>query len=166
MNIITKKCLSICALFSGILFVNQNASAYSEAQISAEGVFFPKENLDSDQFSPFAGWSIRADIMNNVGFSFGIGHTYSEGYRFVDAREIYWPNEHMFGFYGGLSEHLQYFNNMGFGAGIALGYSLPLTYYVNLNIEGEGGYGSSKFYRSIYDPFYFVVSAGISINVM
>jgi len=66
----------------------------------------------------------------------------------------------------GLAEHLQYFNNMGFGAGINIGYSLPLTYYVNLNLDGEVGYGSARFYRSIYDPFYFTMSAGISINVL
>ncbi len=166
MNICTKKFVSILATISSVFLLNQTASAYSEMQLSADGILFPTQDLKKDQFYLFGGWSIKADIMNNVGFSFGLSHTYSEGYRWVDARELYWTSEHMFGFYAGLAEHLQYFNNMGFGAGINLGYSLPLTYYVNLNFEGEVGYGSVKFYRSIYDPFYFTVSAGLSINIL
>ena len=166
MNIFSKKILSILAIYSSISFFSQRASAYSEIQLSANGIFFPKQNLDTDQFNYFGGWSIRADIMNNVGISFGISHTYSEGYRWVDARELYWTNGHMFGFYGGLAEHLQYFNNTGFGVGLNLGYSLPLTYYVNLDFEGEVGFGTVKFYRSLYDPFYSSISAGISVNIL
>lgn len=166
MNIFAKKLVSILATFSSVFLFTQTADAYSEMQLSADGILFPKQNLDTDQFKPFGGWSIRSDIMNNVGFSFGISHTYSEGYRWVDVRELYWTNEHMFGFYAGLAQHLQYFNNIGFGAGINLGYSLPLTYYINLNLEGEVGYGSTKFYRSIYDQFYFTLIAGISINIL
>lgn len=165
MNLFSKSLLLILSISCAFLNFSRTANAYSEMQLGADGILFLKKNPDTEQIKPFGGWSIRADIMNNVGFSFGISHTYSEGYRFFDARELYWTNAHMFGFYGGLSQHFQYFNSMEFGAGINLGYSLPLTYYINLNLESEAGYGSVKFYRSIYDPFYFILSAGISINI-
>ncbi|APJ05284.1 hypothetical protein [Silvanigrella aquatica] len=164
LNIINK--LKYFYFLSGFLVFNQNSFAYSEAQIGAYGVFFPQQNLDNDTFNPFGGWSVKADIMNNSGFSFGLGHTWSPGYRWVDIRETYWFQEHMYGIYLGLEQHIQYFNNTGFGIGLNLGYMIPLTYYINFNIDGEAGYGSNKFYRSIYDPFYFNVSAGFSINIM
>ena len=163
-NKISIKFISIIPALFSIAFSTQ-VHAYSEMQLNASGVFFPQENLNNDEFNLFGGWSARGEIMTNTGFSFGLGHTWSEGYRFIDARELYWFSEHMFGFYTGLSEHIQYYNKSGFGGGVTLGYAMPLTYYVNLNVEAEAGYGSQRFYRSIYDPFYFIASAGISVNV-
>lgn len=159
-----KNISKIVALF--IFSLSRYANAYSEAQLSIDGVFFPKQDVKNDTFNPFAGVSAKAEIMNNVGLSFGLGHTWSVNYSWVDARELYWINQHMYGFYFGLAEHLQYQYDAGFGAGLNLGYTLPLTYYINSNLDGEAGYGSSKFYKSIYDPFYFTISLGLSINLM
>jgi hypothetical protein len=150
-----------------ICFFNSNNSfAYSEAQISAFGVLFPKQNLDTDTFNPFAGFLVRTEIMNNVGFSLSLSHTWSPNYSMVDSRQGYYFNEHMNGFFLGVQEHFQYSNDVGFGGGLNIAYTLPLTYYINFNLEGEAGYGSKNFFRSIYDPFYFLVLAGLSINIM
>lgn len=149
-----------------LLIYNNQSYAYSEAQISAMGVLLTKQDLDTDTFKPAGGVLTRIEIMNNIGLSLSISHTWSKDYSMVDSRQGYYFNEHMNGFFIGIQEHFQYYNNVGFGGGLNIGYTLPLTYYVNFNIEGEAGYGSKNFFRSIYDPFYFFVLAGLSINIM
>ena len=155
-------------LFSSLTICSfsERANAYSEAILSSSGVFFPMNDVDTGNFSPFWGFNIKADIMNNVGFSFGIGHTFSADYKWADIRTLYWFNEHIDGFYFGLAGHIQYYNDFGVGGGMNFGYSIPLTYYINFNLDGEAGYGSNKFWRAAYDPFYYTASVGFSINLM
>ena len=166
MNSILKRYLIISSLSFNLINFSEKALAYSEMSLSTSAVFFPMNDMDSGNFSPFWGGNIKADIMNNVGFSFGIGHTWANGYQWADLRTLYWFNQHLEGFYFGLAGHIQYFNNFGVGGGFNLGYSLPLTYYLNFNLDSEAGYGSNKFWRAAYDPIYYNFSVGFSVNIM
>ena len=148
------------------LISSQNSYAYTEGLITASGDFFPQMDLGSGEFMPFYGFSIKGDLMNNMGFDFGLGSTWANGYQLFDMRGMYWFDQHMTGFYLGVDTHAQYFPKFGIGGGLILGHNLPLTEYISFDTSVEGGYGSEQFYRTGYDPFYYIISAGLSISFM
>ena len=159
-----KKVLLYKSLFIS-LFLGQKAFSYTEGLVTASGVFFPENDSNSGSINPFYGWNVKADVMNNNGFDFGLGHTWSAGYRWVDLRTIYWWEQRQYGFYFGIQAHIQYYLGFGTGAGFNFGYSLPLTEYINATFDGDVGYGSSSFWRAPSDPFYYTASAGLSVSL-
>ena len=149
------------------LISHQNSYAYTEGLITASGDFFPQTDLGSGDFSPFYGFSIKADVMNNTGWNFGLGSTWAaNNHQLIDMRGMYWFSNHMTGVYFGIDTHAQYLPKFGVGGGFILGNSLPLTEYISFDVNAEAGYGSSQFYRTAYDPFYYIISSGLSISFM
>lgn len=165
MSVSINKFMTVFLLIQSSIFGTNFAYAYSEIQLKASEVILPRQDESTSQFLLLGGASFGAEMMNSDGLSLGIGTTWSRSYRWVDLTEHYWFNQHMNGLYVGLSQHLQYFKNTGFGAGVNIGYSLPLTYYFNLNLEAEAGYSASKFFKVTEDPFYGAVSVGIAWNI-
>ena len=150
-----------------VLVSHQNSYAYTEGLITASGEFFPQTDLGSGDFTPFYGFSIKADLMNNTGWDFGLGSTWAaNNHQMFDMRGMYWFSNHMTGVYFGIDTHAQYLPKFGIGGGLILGNSLPLTEYISFDVNAEAGYGSSQFYRTAYDPFYYIISAGLSISFM
>lgn len=164
MKILLKKLLII---FGSYIFLSaQTAQAYSEGMLGVSGALFPKTTLSGEKIKIIGGLNIKADFMNNSGYSLGIGHTsLARKYHCVDMRALHWWNEHLNGFYFGLAGHLQHTPVIGVGAGVNIGYVIPLTYYFNFFIDAEAGCGSSKFVRAGYDPIYYIGSIGLSFNI-